>query len=621
MKFKLLVLLCITALFARAQKNNRSTFVKENYSKIDTTITMRDGIKLYTIIYIPKDQSQKYPFLIERTPYSVSPYGKNNYAVRIGPNEALMREKYIFVYQDVRGRYMSEGRNKEVTPYIPNKKSDKDVDESSDTYDTMDWLLKNIKNNNGRAGLYGISYPGFYATASLPGAHPSIKAVSPQAPVTDEFIGDDANHNGAFFLMDNFDFMNYFGKERNGPVEDYGSSMFDASRKDAYKFFLHLGPIKNTQSEKYFNHRSYIWNEYLAHDTYDDYWQKRNIRQYLKNIKIPTLVVGGWFDAEDLFGSLHTYEAIEKQSPENNNYLVMGPWTHGAWARNEWSKFGSYDFGSNTSQYFQDSLQTKFFNYFLKDEGSWDASEATVFETGTNRWRHFKQWPPENISQVSYYLSQNKKLSAQKNNNKNSFDEYISDPANPVPYTAKIQARRNNEYMVEDQRFTASRNDVLVYESPALPADVTIAGDILADLFTSISTTDADFIVKLIDVVPPQEIYEKEGVDYSLSSYFQRLVRAEVMRGKFRNDYVHPQPFIPGEITEVKIHLNDICHTFKKGHKIMVQVQSSWFPLVDMNPQKFMRIPAANENDFQKSTIRIYHDADHPSRIVLPVLQ
>jgi putative CocE/NonD family hydrolase len=621
MKFKLLVLLCITALFARAQKNNRSTFVKENYSKIDTTITMRDGIKLYTIIYIPRDQSQKYPFLIERTPYSVSPYGKNNYAVRIGPNEALMREKYIFVYQDVRGRYMSEGHNKEVTPYIPNKKSDKDVDESSDTYDTMDWLLKNIKNNNGRAGLYGISYPGFYATASLPGAHPSIKAVSPQAPVTDEFIGDDANHNGAFFLMDNFDFMNYFGKERNGPVEDYGSSMFDASRKDAYKFFLHLGPIKNTQSEKYFNHRSYIWNEYLAHDTYDDYWQKRNIRQYLKNIKIPTLVVGGWFDAEDLFGSLHTYEAIEKQSPENNNYLVMGPWTHGAWARNEWSKFGSYDFGSNTSQYFQDSLQTKFFNYFLKDEGSWDASEATVFETGTNRWRHFKQWPPENISQVSYYLSQNKKLSAQKNNNKNSFDEYISDPANPVPYTAKIQARRNNEYMVEDQRFAASRNDVLVYESPALPADVTIAGDILADLFTSISTTDADFIVKLIDVVPPEEIYEKEGVDYSLSSYFQRLVRAEVMRGKFRNDYVHPQPFIPGEITEVKIHLNDICHTFKKGHKIMVQVQSSWFPLVDMNPQKFMRIAAANENDFQKSTIRIYHDADHPSRIVLPVLQ
>ncbi len=620
-KIGLLLLLSTISCAIKAQNNDGNSFVRDNYIKIDTTIAMRDGIRLYTVIYLPKDGNQKYPFLIERTPYSVSPYGEKNYPDKIGPNEALMHEKYIFVYQDVRGRYMSEGHNQEVTPYIPIKKNKTDVDESSDTYDTIDWLLKNIKNNNGRAGLYGISYPGFYATASVPTAHPAIKAVSPQAPVTDEFIGDDANHNGAFFLMDNFDFMNYFGKERNGPTEDYGSSMFNASRKDAYQFFLHLGPIKNTQSEKYFNHRSYIWNEYLAHDTYDDYWQKRNIRQYLKNIKIPILVVGGWFDAEDLFGSLHTYGAIEKQSPENNNFLVMGPWTHGAWARKNWNQFGTYNFGSNTSQYFQDSLQTKFFNYFLKDEGSWNASEATIFETGANKWRHFKHWPPENISEAIYYLNDHNKLSEQKNNNKNNFDEYISDPANPVPYTGKIQARRNNEYMVEDQRFAASRKDVLVYETSVLNADVTIAGNILADLFTSISTTDADFIVKLIDVVPPEEIYEKEKVDYSFSSYFQRLVRAEVMRAKFRNDYVHPQPFIPGEITEVKIHLNDICHTFKKGHKIMVQVQSSWFPLVDMNPQKFLRIPDANENDFQKSIIHIYHDKDHASRIVLPVLE
>ena len=621
MKIKLLLLLCIPALFAQGQNNKGNAFVKDNYTKIDTTITMRDGIKLYTIIYVPKDQSQKYPFLIERTPYSVSPYGENNYARRIGPNETLMHEKYIFVYQDVRGRYMSEGHNKEVTPYVPNKKSNKDVDESSDTYDTMDWLLKNIKNNNGRAGLYGISYPGFYATASLPGAHPAIKAVSPQAPVTDEFIGDDANHNGAFFLLDNFDFMNYFGKERNGPTKNYGASMFNASRKDAYQFFLNLGPIKNTQSEKYFDHRSYIWNEYLAHDTYDDYWQKRNIRQYLKNIKIPTLVVGGWFDAEDLFGSLHTYQAIEKQSPVNNNYLVMGPWTHGAWARNEWSKFGTYNFGSNTSQYFQDSLQTEFFDYFLKDEGTWNASEATVFETGTNNWRHFNQWPPENIAEVSYYLDENKKLSTQKNNSKTSSDEYVSDPANPVPYTSKIQARRNNEYMIEDQRFAAERKDVLFYESPVLNEDVTIVGHILADLFASISTTDADFIVKLIDVVPANEINEANQTEAPASSDFQRLVRAEVIRGKFRNNYVHPEPFVPGEINEIKINLNDVCHTFKKGHKIMVQVQSSWFPLVDMNPQKFMRIPDANESDFQKSTIYIYHDKNHASRIVLPVLQ
>ena len=581
---------------------------------------MRDGVKLYTVIYVPKDQSEKYPFLMERTPYSVAPYGENNYAERLGPNTALMREKYIFVYQDVRGRYMSEGHNLEVTPYIPDKKDKTQVDESSDTYDTVDWLLKNIKNNNGRVGLYGISYPGFYATASLPGSHPAIKAVSPQAPVTDEFIGDDANHNGAFFLLDNFMFMNYFGKERNGPTEDYGSSMFDANNNDVYQFFLNLGPIKNTQSAQYFNHRSYIWNEYLAHDTYDNYWQKRNIRQYLKNIKIPTLVVGGWFDAEDLFGSLHTYEAIEKQSPVNKNYLVMGPWTHGAWASNGWNKFGSYDFGSNTSKYFQDSLQTTFFNYFLKDKGTWNVSEATVFETGANEWRHFNQWPPANISEVSYYFDADKKLSSKKNNAENSFDEYISDPANPVPYTSKVQGRRNNEYMVEDQRFAASRNDVLVYESPVLNEDVTIAGPVLADLFVSISTTDADFVVKLIDVVPAEEIYGVRGVDYSANSDFQRLVRAEVMRGKFSNNYVHPEPFVPGKISEVKINLNDVCHTFKKGHKIMVQVQSSWFPLVDMNPQKFMRIPDATKTDFQKSTIHIYHDKDHGSKIVLPVL-
>jgi putative CocE/NonD family hydrolase len=620
MKINLLLIFFLASLSVKSQNNISSNFVKENYTKIDTTIRMRDGIKLYTIIYVPKDQSKKYPFLIERTPYSVRPYGENNYARRIGPNAALMQEKYIFVYQDVRGRYMSEGVNLEVTPYLPNKKNKNQVDESSDTYDTMDWLLKNIKNNNGRAGLYGISYPGFYATASLPGAHPSIKAVSPQAPVTDEFIGDDANHNGAFFLLDNFMFMNSFGKERSGPTEDYGGSMFNAKTNDVYQFFLNLGPIKNTQSTEYFNHRSYIWNEYLEHDTYDQYWQKRNIRPYLKNIKIPTLVVGGWFDAEDLFGSLHTYEAIEKQSPENKNFLVMGPWTHGAWARNGWDKFGSYDFGSNTSQYFQDSLQTKFFNYFLKGEGIWNTSEATVFETGTNQWRHFKQWPPENIFDVSYYFGSNKKLSTQKNNFTNKFDEYVSDPSNPVPYTAKVQGRRNNEYMVEDQRFAASRNDVLVYTSPLLTRDVTIAGKILADLFVSISTTDADFIVKLIDVVPQSELNESSNENKD-SSGFQRLVRAEVMRGKFRNNYVHPEPFVPGKINEVKINLNDVCHTFKKGHKIMVQVQSSWFPLIDRNPQKFLRIPDANEIDFQKSTIHIYHDKNHPSKIVLPVLK
>lgn len=620
------ILIPLVALFAPiwllGQSSINADYVKNNFTKTEVTISMRDGIKLYTVIYAPVDQSEKYPFLIERTPYSAGPYGKEEYARRLGPNTELMKEKYIFVYQDVRGRYMSEGVNLEATPYIPNKKNKNKVDESSDTYDTVDWLIKNIANNNGRAGLYGISYPGFYATASLPGAHPAIKAVSPQAPVTDEFIGDDANHNGAFFLLDNFDFMNYYGKSRTGPVKDYGGNIFNAPRKDAYQFFLDLGPIKNTQSPQYFNHKSYIWNEYLDHDTYDSYWQKRNIRQWLKNITIPTLVVGGWFDAEDLFGSLHTYQAIEKNSPKNKNYLVMGPWTHGAWARNGWDKFGTYNFGSNTSQYFQDSLQTKFFNYYLKDKANFNPTEATVFETGTNEWKHYNHWPPDNVQYSAWYLKENGLLSTEaKSNQKRAQDhytEYVSNPANPVPYTNGIYARRNNEYMVEDQRFAAKRPDVISFSSPSLTQNLTFAGPITADIFVSTTSTDADFIVKIIDVLPDTstEISTK-GLPMA---GFQRLIRAEVFRGKFRNSYERPVPFVPGKITEVKINLNDIAHTFLKGHKIMIQIQSSWFPLVDMNPQQFLHIPTAKESDFKKATIRIWHDGAYLSKIIFPQL-
>ena len=603
-------------------QNADSAWMINNYYKIERQITMRDGVKLFTAIYIPKDKTAKHPFLLNRTPYSIAPYGEDKFPSFYRTYQmAYLKKNYIMVRQDVRGRYMSEGINPEVTPYIPNKRSKTDVDESSDTYDTVDWLIKNIENNNGRIGISGISYPGFYATTSLPGAHPAIKAVSPQAPVTDEFVGDDANHNGAFFLLDNFDFMNDFGKERNQPVQDYGSGVFNVNRTDAYKYFLNIGPLKNTQSEKYFNHRSYIWDEYLAHDTYDEYWRARNIRQHLKNINTPTLVVGGWFDAEDLFGSLHTYEAIEKQSPKNNNRLVMGPWTHGAWASGEWNKFGTYDFGSNTSKYFQDSLETKFFNFYLKDEGNFNAAEATVFETGTNQWKNYSTWPPQNVQPTNLYFSAQEKLSFETPaKTTNSFSEYISDPKKPVPYTNGTYRRRNNEYMVEDQRFTANRPDVIVFETTPLENDMSLTGRISADLFVSTTGTDADFIVKVIDVLPETEITPR-GAPRGLSmAGYQRLVRAEVMRGKFRNSYEKPEPFTPNKISEVKFELNDIAHTFKKGHKIMVQVQSSWFPLVDINPQKFMRIPDANENDFQKATIKVYHDGTNNSKIVLPVL-
>jgi uncharacterized protein len=618
MKKILLSICCFAALIAHAQNN----FVKENFTKMDTSITMRDGVKLYTVIYIPKDKSEKYPFLMERTPYSAGPYGDTLYPGQIGPNETLMKEKYIFVNQDVRGRYMSEGVNLEVTPYIANKKNKKkDVDESSDTYDTVDWLLKNIKNNNGRVGLYGISYPGFYATASLPGAHPAIKAVSPQAPVTDEFIGDDANHNGAFFLLDNFSFMNYFGADRKGPVQDYGSTVFTFNPTDVYQFFLKLGPVKNTQSQNYYNHKSYIWDEYLQHDTYDAYWKARNIRQHLKNINIPTLVVGGWFDAEDLFGALNTYQSIEKGSATNKNYLVIGPWTHGAWESREWRQFGYHDFGSNTSKYFQDTLEAGFFNFYLKDKGHLNNTEATIFETGSNQWKNYNVWPPQNVIATSYFLNSNNKLSLQKNYSTNTFDEYVSDPAKPVPYTNGIYGRRFDGYMAEDQRFAAIRPDVLVFETDTLTEDITLAGKILADLQVSITGTDADFIVKLIDVLPENEPNIKNAPRGFNMAGYQRLVRAEVMRGKFRNSMEKPEAFKPSTITNVKFDLNDVAHTFKKGHKIMVQIQSSWFPLVDRNPQKFMRIPDADEKDFEKATIRVYHDGVNASKIVLPVLR
>lgn len=566
-----------------AQDND---YVKTHYIKKDVRIPMRDGVKLYTVIYIPKDSAENYPILMERTPYSAGPYGEDKYARRIGPNTTLMKEKYIFVYQDVRGRYMSEGNFREMTPNDPTHKM---PDESSDAFDTIEWLLANLTHHNGKVGLYGISYPGFYATASLPDAHPAIKAVSPQAPVTDEFMGDDANHKGAFFLMDNFGFMSYFDAPRTGPVEDYSSSIITERYKDAYAFFLQLGPLKNTLKPEYYGKTNGIFKEYLAHDTYDEYWKARNIRTHLKNIKPATLIVGGLFDPEDLFGALETYKAIEQQNPVNKNTIVMGPWTHGAWARGNWEKYAGQNFGMNTSKYFQDSLETPFFNYYLKDKGNFTMPEAIMFETGSNQWRKYDVWPAKNAQPTTFYLQPDHKLSQKKKGK--GFSEYISDPANPVPYTAATMSGRNNEYMAEDQRFASKRNDVLWFQTETLKAPLTVAGKVTADLQVSITGSDADFIVKLIDVLP-------DGT--------QRLVRAEVMRGKFRNSFEQPEAFVPGKISRVRFELPDASHQFLPGHRLMVQVQSSWFPLVDRNPQKFMRIAEAEEKDYQKQTIRVY---------------
>lgn len=619
----LAIVLLPLACTAQAPQN----FVKTNFDKQEIYIPMRDGKKLYTVIYTPKDHTQHYPFLMERTPYSAGPYGDTLYRGSLGPNSRLMHDGYIFVYQDVRGRFMSEGDFEEMSPAKDQHKTKQDTDESTDTWDTIEWLLKHIKNNNGRVGLYGISYPGFFASASLPDAHPAIKAVSPQAPVTDEFIGDDANHNGAFFLLDNFDFDNFFDVPRPTPVKNYSGNIFEAEIHDAYQFFLDLGPLRNSNNAQYFNNKGKIWNEYLGHSTYDSYWKDRNIRTHLRNIKPAVLVVGGWFDAEDMFGSLRTYEAIEKQSTPNDNHIVMGPWTHGGWAARNWTRFGALDFGQNVNEHYHE-IETEFFNHYLKDSAAAPLAEATVFETGSNQWKTYSTWPPKEAQPVKYLLHAGGKLSpsptvansagAAANAAGAAFDEYLSDPAHPVPYIDGIHGGRDNTYIVTDQRFAAQRPDVLVYQSEPLTDSLTLTGRLKADIFLSSTGTDADLIVKLIDVLPGKE----DGIQATTPDPkgYERLVRAEVFRCKFRNSFEKPEPLVAGEVAEVAFDINEIAHTFKKGHRIMVQIQSSWFPLVDMNPQTFCNIPTCSEADFQKATIRIWHDAAHPSGIILPVM-
>ena len=614
MKFNVCYLVLFFPLFCTAQGGKQ--FVEENFTKMEQMIPMRDGVRLFTSIYIPKKGGERYPILMERTPYSCAPYGEMNLASRLGPNPQLMQELYIFVYQDVRGRYKSEGKFEEMTPAIENKKPGQ-TDESSDTYDTIEWLLQHIKNNNGRVGIYGISYPGFYATASLPNAHPALKAVSPQAPVTDEFIGDDAYHNGAFFLEDNFDFTNYFEGERVDEGRDY-RNIFNQQRSDAYRYFLELGPIKNTNRQDLFNHKSKIWDEYLMHDTYDVYWMTRNIRTHLNNIVPAVLVVGGWFDAEDMFGALHTYQAIETQNPKNDNRLLMGPWTHGAWSQSQWTSFGPYKFGENVNKYFE-KAETEFFNFYLKSKGEFQLSEVTVFETGSNKWRSYPVWPPKDISRTKYYLKAGGGLSRGLPAKTGGFDEYISDPASPVPYTYGKFRNRNNLYMAEDQRFAAERADVLSFVTDILATPMTVTGRIRVNLALSTSGTDLDIIVKIIDLIPDENQAKDHGMASKIPSGLERLVRADVFRGKFRKSYEHPEPFKPGELTNLNFELNEIAHQFQAGHRIMVQIQSSWFPLVDRNPQTFTDIPNAEEKDFQKSTIRIYHNASDASFIEFPV--
>jgi len=610
----LLGALMLTSNFSYAQDDVKadSIYVRNNYEKIEQLIPMRDGKQLFTAIYIPKDKSKKYPVLLNRTPYTVAPYGANEYKKYLGNFPAQMREGFIFVYQDVRGKWMSEGDFDDVRP-IHTTKNKKAIDESTDTYDTLEWLAKNLKNYNQKAGIYGISYPGFYSTMSLVNSHPTLKAVSPQAPVTNWFLGDDFHHNGVLFLADSFKFMSSFGVKRPQPITpDKGPKSLDFPIKDTYRFYLEGGSVKELKA-KYFQDDIKFYNDLFAHPDYDQFWKDRDPLPHLKNVKPAVMTVGGFFDAEDAYGAFETYKAIEKQNPTATNILVAGPWFHGGWVRSKADTFGDMQFGSETGEYYKENIELPFFNYYLKDKGNFKPTEAHIFITGSNQWKQFETWPPKNVSTKKMYLQDNGKITFDKSNNSTTFDEYVADPNNPVPYQGGVLENRTREYMVDDQRFASTRPDVMVYQTDILTEDITITGPVINHLFVSSTGTDADYVVKLIDVYPENT----PKFNDKLMGGYQNLIRAEIMRGKYRNSFSTPEALIPNKKTDVTYTMPDVGHTFKKGHRIMIQVQNSWFPLADRNPQQFMNVYEATAKDFIKQTQRIYHD----SYIEIPVLK
>ncbi len=608
--------------------------VKEHYTKYEYRIPMRDGVHLFTAVYVPKDSSRTYPFLIDRTPYSVAPYGVDLYRKQLGPSVEFDRAGYIFVFQDVRGRYMSEGTFVEMTPHIDNKKSKRDVDDSSDLYDTIEWLLKNVPNNNGNAGIWGISYPGFYTAASMIDAHPALKAASPQAPMTDLFMGDDAYHGGAFMLNANFGFYSSFKPQENPQLPPKTFTFFDYGTKSGYDFYLKTGPLSNFS--KYLEGRSALWDDQVKHDTYDDYWKVRDLVPHMKNIHCAVLTVGGWFDAEDLQGPFNTFHAVEKYNSGIFNALVVGPWVHGGWARYDGDHLGRVEFSSNTGDYYRKNILFPFFEQYLKGGSDAKLPKAFVFETGTNVWRRYSAWPPKEVETQTLYFRAGGGLSFDPPGaDAPAFDEYVSDPAKPVPYVSYVSTGVPQEYMDSDQRFADSRTDVAVYETPALQQDVTIAGPISPRLFVSTSSTDSDWDVKVIDVYPadyPDSKFDESRMEdtgkprsdvgppaFAMGGY-QQLVRGEPFRGKFRHSFEKPEAFTPGKVEEVDFTMQDVNHTFRRGHRIMVQVQSSWFPLTDRNPQTFVNIPDAKASDFVKATERVYHAQGEASGIVVGVM-
>jgi putative CocE/NonD family hydrolase len=608
---------------AKQEADALKSFITASYTKHEHRIAMRDGKRLHTAIYIPKDRSRRYAILLQRTPYSVSPYGVDRFRERLGPSERFAREGFIFVYQDVRGRFLSEGQFVEMTPHRTDK-GPADVDESTDAWDTVEWLVENLPDHNGRVGMWGISYPGFYAAAGMIDAHPALKAVSPQAPIGDLYMGDDCYHGGAFMLAANFDFFTAFVRH-DGPRLPTERTPFDYGTNDGYQFFLELGALANAD-QRYFHREVPYWTELLAHTTYDEFWQRRAITPHLRGVAPAVLVVGGWFDAEDLRGPLDVYASIEAKNPDVDNHLVMGPWSHGSWFDEKGDRLGHLSFGSATAEFYREQIELPFFMAHLYGDGESALPEAWMFETGTNRWRRHDAWPPPAARPRRLHFGAGGALEFDAPATIGSgvsgdpgYDEYLSDPARPVPFLGRTAIGMPGDYMTEDQRFAARRPDVLVYSTAPLESDLAIAGPIDVDLWVSTTGTDSDFVVKLIDVYPKDYPDPDPEDDVPMGGY-QHLVRGEPFRAKFRESFTEPQPMTPGEPTRIRFTMPDASHVFRRGHRVAVQVQSSWFPLVDRNPQTFTDIPTATPDQFRAATQRVFRSPERSSAIEVRVL-
>ena len=578
----------------------------QDFSKTEAMIPMRDGVRLHTVIFAPRDAKEPLPILLERTPYGARDDEKGlraRYA-------HLIADGYIFAFQDIRGRFKSEGQFVMQRP-VRDRSDPKAIDEGTDAYDTIAWLLENVKGNNGRAGMLGISYGGWLVTMALLDPHPALKAASEQASPADMFLGDDFHHNGAFRLSYGLEYAALLetSKEEN--------THFEFDRADTYQWYLNLGPLFNAD-ERYFHGKIPTWNDFVNHPNYDQFWRKQAFAPYIGTPKVPNLNVAGWWDQEDFYGPVKIYELFEKNDPDHLNYLVAGPWNHGGWARLDGSKLGEIPFDSNTSKYFRTRIEAPWFAYWLKDKGTRDFAEAVVFQTGSNAWEKYDSWPPRSAENKNLYFHAGGKLSFDPPADGEGFDSYVSDPAHPVPYRHRPISPTYPGggwpvWLVEDQRFVESRPDVLTWETEPLREDLKIAGDITAQLYASTSGTDSDWVVKLIDVYPEFNTDDPELDGYEL------MIADEILRGRFRESYENPKPAVPNQVMPYRIDLHTNDHAFLKGHRIMVQVQSTWFPLYDRNPQTYVEnIFQAKASDYKEATQKVFRSKAYPSHIVLP---